>query len=1093
MNTCTHVIPSPGKTKTFALARAIVTSTSCLAACILLLAFSVSLAKAGTLKITYPSVHTGCIIETPSGKVYVYDPGVAGEFYDTDANGGMGIGNFLRKQGIRTVDGMVISHPHHDHYDAGPQMFQDFNVLKLIDTGFNPDGDNNGGYDNAFWTAFQNSNATRQTGLREGDVLNWDPELTVKVLCPKDPFWTFSESLSDPDKHYNQNSLVLWIKHGNVSHLITGDITPIAQTYLRNNSLAEVKATAFMAIPHHGKWYLSDTFASTVSTDHPYARVAFASEDHLALGPSADRVPDWRAAGITVYTGDDTNEVTVTTTGGDDFVVESTVPGDAKVYSVAEGYSHSPFFNGNGHNYHEIADAPAMRLTTFSVASWFRVSTTSTGTRMIVNKGGFLGGESAGANMNYGIWMTAGGNIEGGFETATGANVFVTSPSTYIDGQWHQAIVTYDQATLKLFIDGSLASSVASTAVPDNGSTGPIRIGADAAGLDNFFDGDIDEVRVWSRIVASGEVGNSYNGGRVNLDNLEAELDMACQRLYGTNYYEIADRPQLSLTNFTVQTQFRTVAPPPASQVAMIVNKGGFGSEAAGQNMNYGIWIDSDGYLAGGFEATTGADYFAQSTTTVNDGKWHTASVKFGGSAVILTLDGREIARTNTTAKPDTTGNQPVRIGANSQSADRYFTGEVDYVQIFNPAIGTVWWNPLQFNSPFAQVVAPPSIVGEPASQTVNPGANATFSVVATSAAAMTYQWTFNGANISGATGSSYTVVNAQSSNVGNYAAIVSNVGGSVTSATATLALNAPPTITTQPASQTVNQGATATFSVVATGAAPLSYQWKFNGVNISAATASSYSKSNAQSSDAGNYSVTVSNPAGSVTSANAALTVNVPPTITSQPSSQTVAQGSAATFSVVATGTAPLTYQWKFNGVNISGATGSSYTKSNAQPADQGNYTVVVSNVAGSATSTAASLSVKITLILDNSDAGFTASTNWSTGTSATDKYGTNYRFRNVANVSDTATWTANLANAGSYTIYAWWSQGSNRSITAPYIVTHAAGSTTVNKNQQANGGSWQSLGTFTLNAGSNNVKLSCWTTNGTIVLADAIKWVQQ
>jgi hypothetical protein len=369
-----------------------------------------------------------------------------------------------------------------------------------------------------------------------------------------------------------------------------------------------------------------------------------------------------------------------------------------------------------------------------------------------------------------------------------------------------------------------------------------------------------------------------------------------------------------------------------------------------------------------------------------------------------------------------------------------------------------------------------------------------TFTVTATGTAPLSYQWTFNGVNIAGATTSSLTKANVQSSDAGNYAVAVSNVAGNVTSANAVLSVNVPPSITTQPASQTVNQGATASFSVTASGTAPLSYQWKLNGVNISGATTSSYSKADAQSSDAGNYSVAVSNVAGSVTSASATLTVNVPPSITTQPANQTVAQGSTATFSVVAAGTAPLSYQWKLNGVNISGATASSFSKANAQPADQGNYSVAVSNVAGSVTSANAALSVKITAIIDNSDAGFSVTgTNWSTGTSATDKYGTNDRFRNVANVSDPATWTVNLANAGSYTIYAWWSQGANRSAAAPYIVAHSAGSTTVNKNQQANGGTWQSLGTFTLNAGSNNVKLSCWTTNGTIVLADAIKWVQQ
>jgi GH25 family lysozyme M1 (1,4-beta-N-acetylmuramidase) len=129
-------------------------------------------------------------------------------------------------------------------------------------------------------------------------------------------------------------------------------------------------------------------------------------------------------------------------------------------------------------------------------------------------------------------------------------------------------------------------------------------------------------------------------------------------------------------------------------------------------------------------------------------------------------------------------------------------------------------------------------------------------------------------------------------------------------------------------------------------------------------------------------------------------------------------------------------------------------------------------------------------TVTVDNSNAGFSASASWSTGTSAADKFGTNYRYRNTQSTSDPATWTGNLASTKTYSVSAWWSQGSNRSTTAPYIVYHSGGSTTVQKNQQANGGSWQLLGSWNMNAGNNQVALSCWTTTGFIVLADAIKW---
>jgi len=124
---------------------------------------------------------------------------------------------------------------------------------------------------------------------------------------------------------------------------------------------------------------------------------------------------------------------------------------------------------------------------------------------------------------------------------------------------------------------------------------------------------------------------------------------------------------------------------------------------------------------------------------------------------------------------------------------------------------------------------------------------------------------------------------------------------------------------------------------------------------------------------------------------------------------------------------------------------------------------------------------------IVDNSNAGFTASASWSTGSSAADKYGADYRFRTTAAVSDAAQWTANLGTGGSYDISAWWTAGTNRSTTAPYILPDNA---SVSKNQQAGGGAWQLLGTKTLASGSNVVKLSCWTTTGFVVVADAVKF---
>jgi hypothetical protein len=128
--------------------------------------------------------------------------------------------------------------------------------------------------------------------------------------------------------------------------------------------------------------------------------------------------------------------------------------------------------------------------------------------------------------------------------------------------------------------------------------------------------------------------------------------------------------------------------------------------------------------------------------------------------------------------------------------------------------------------------------------------------------------------------------------------------------------------------------------------------------------------------------------------------------------------------------------------------------------------------------------------ITVDNSQSGFSASSNWILASSATDKYGSNYRYRSTAAVSDPATWAVSLPESGNYYAYAWWSAGSNRSATAPYIISHASGSTTKNVNQQANGGKWNRLGLFQMNSGSNQVKLSCWTTTGYVVIADAVNW---
>lgn len=273
--------------------------------------------------------------------------------------------------------------------------------------------------------------------------------------------------------------------------------------------------------------------------------------------------------------------------------------------------------------------------------------------------------------------------------------------------------------------------------------------------------------------------------------------------------------------------------------------------------------------------------------------------------------------------------------------------------------------------------VQPPVIVTQPVSRTNVVGTSASFNVVATGNV-LRYQWQFNGTNLTNATNTTYSLTSVQAAHAGNYTVVISSATASVTSAVATLSVIVPPTIVTQPAGRTNTVGTAATFSVVANGSTP-SYQWQFNGVNIGNATNSSYTLASVQTNHAGNYTVVVTNLAGKVTSAIAKLTVVVPvaPKIGTQPISQTVTAGQSATFAVTTSaGTAPLNYQWRFNGTNITGATNSNYTLANAQTNNVGSYTVVISNVAGSVTSSAATLTVKYALAITTTTGGTVAAT---------------------------------------------------------------------------------------------------------------------
>jgi kumamolisin len=296
----------------------------------------------------------------------------------------------------------------------------------------------------------------------------------------------------------------------------------------------------------------------------------------------------------------------------------------------------------------------------------------------------------------------------------------------------------------------------------------------------------------------------------------------------------------------------------------------------------------------------------------------------------------------------------------------------------------TLTVNPVPTPPPAPAPVAP-AITHQPQSESVYVGQTASFSATVTGTAPLSYQWKKNGAALTGATNATLVIADAQTTNAGNYTLFVSNSVGNVTSAVAVLTVVPTPTppsppvptpppphqpvvvapsIFQQPHNETVTVGQTAVFGVWVNGTPPFSYQWSKSGVAIAGATNYYLAIPDAQTTNAGNYTVLVSNSAGNVTSSVATLTVNpapppVAPAIVRQPQSETVTVGQTAQFGVFASGTGPLSYQWSENGTAIAGATNSVLTIRDVQAANAGNYTVNVSNSVGNVTSSAATLTV--------------------------------------------------------------------------------------------------------------------------------------
>jgi len=386
-----------------------------------------------------------------------------------------------------------------------------------------------------------------------------------------------------------------------------------------------------------------------------------------------------------------------------------------------------------------------------------------------------------------------------------------------------------------------------------------------------------------------------------------------------------------------------------------------------------------------------------------------------------------------------------------------------------------------------AVAVAPnsPNITVNPANVAVAPGKNATFSVKATGTATLTYQWqistngggTFtnlsNQTPFSGVTTATLTVKAASIGNNGNeFQCVVTDGNKNIkfSNPPAILTVATPVTITAQPQATLALLNGTANITVTVAGTGNIAYQWFKNGTAILGSIDPFIKFKNVQASDAATYYVVVTNPTATVTSAKVKLTLGTAPVV-SNPSSTGVVAGKNATFSVTATGTAPLTYAWQVStdggntfanltsNTTIAGANTATLTVKSATQGMSGyQYQCFVWNSLGNDTSDPATLTVGTVPVVGTPTVSGSVVAGSSPALTATLSVGSgnvSYQwFKNgvaIAGQSGTVTntpitLTLNLvdlvlSNAGSYTVKVSNAVGNMTSKALAFTVTPAPG----------------------------------------------------
>jgi len=713
-----------------------------------------------------------------------------------------------------------------------------------------------------------------------------------------------------------------------------------------------------------------------------------ATQAHNALGQST------LADGLVAYYPFNGNANDVSGNGNNGTVFEAALSADrfglASSAYVFDGVNDQIVIS------HSASISPTTQVT---VSGWIR-PLANEDNKHVVSKGSHVNYFSRSYSLQ-GPWSD--GKWRAALSTGTG-EVVVASSAAAVLGQWSHVLMSYDGATVNLYIDGQLSATQAAAGQITQ-TTEELFLGSHKfyAPSDYWFNGGLDDVRIYNRALSATEVTQLYATEAVP-PSITAQPASAAANVGGSATFNTtvtgsptliyqwqmngvnitgATNSTLALSNLqTNQTGgYRIVITNAAgsvtSSVAMLaVNRlvpgltwGTPGAISYGTLLS-GTQLNASSPVAGSFSyspvagtlLSAGSQVLAATFTPTDQTVYVTNGIMVTQvvNQAALTVTANNVSREHGQANPALTvrytgfvnaetntvlSSQPVAsTAATAASLPGTYAITVSGASAANYAVTHVAGS-------LTVTAAPPAVVSGPTNLTVTATSNASFAVTASGTAPLGYQWYFNITNVlAGATNTSLTVSNVNTTHSGGYSVVITNVAGSSTSGVAALTVNR--------LSQAISFGPLplkrtddAPFPIAASASSGLGVS--FTSSNSAVATVSG---NTVTITGAGSTTITASQ-AGNTTylpasSIGQTLTVAAPPVLNTPPVGQAFALGGGLTLSVNAGGTGPLSYQWQFNGVNIPGANAASLPLANLTATNAGAYRVIVTNAVGMVTS---------------------------------------------------------------------------------------------------------------------------------------------